>query len=95
MQLTKHEVGSPVDMAKSYMQARPPWASSTLRRSGSRTPSPMAIDIFKDETPFSVGGNLSSSAQVLFGLLLLDDRLTFNCLSYSLCNKMFYGNFKF
>lgn len=61
--LTKREVGSPVDMAKSYMQARPPWASPSLRRSGSRTPSPMAIDLFKEETPFSVGGNLLSSAQ--------------------------------
>ncbi|WOG85761.1 hypothetical protein DCAR_0104954 [Daucus carota subsp. sativus] len=54
--------GSPVDMAKSYMQARPPWASP-LRHSGSRTTSPMAIDLFKDEKLSSADGSSVPSAQ--------------------------------
>lgn len=66
MQLAKVDKGSPVDVAKSYMQARPPWASPSLRHSGSRTPSPMALDLFKDEKLSSVDGNSFSSAQVLF-----------------------------
>ncbi|XP_074342292.1 protein KAKU4-like [Apium graveolens] len=55
--------GSPVGVAKSYMQARPPWASPSLRNSGSRTPSPMVIDHFKDEKLSSVDGSSFSSAQ--------------------------------
>ncbi|XP_074334210.1 uncharacterized protein LOC141671768 isoform X2 [Apium graveolens] len=61
--LAQVDKGSPVDVAKSYMQARPPWASPSLRNSGSRTPSPMVIDLFKDEKLSSVDGSSFSSAQ--------------------------------
>lgn len=71
MQLAKVDKGSPVDMAKSYMQARPLWASP-LRHSGSRTPSPMAIDLFKDEKLSSVDGSSFPSAQVLVIYYLFD-----------------------
>ena len=67
MQIANIDKGSPVDMAKSYMQARPPWASP-LRHSGSRTTSPMAIDLFKDEKLSSADGSSVPSAQVWFTL---------------------------
>lgn len=70
MQVAQVENGSPVDVAKSYMQALPPWASPSLRHSGSRTPSPMATDLFKDEKLFSVDGSSFPSAQVLFMVLV-------------------------
>lgn len=72
MQLAQVDKGSPVDVAKSYMQARPIWASPILRHSGSRTPSPspMAIDLFKDEKLSSVEGSFFPSAQVLFIVLV-------------------------
>ncbi|KAK1367616.1 hypothetical protein POM88_033708 [Heracleum sosnowskyi] len=67
--LAKVDKGSPVDVAKSYMQARPPWASPSLRHSGSKTPSPMAIDLFKDEKLCSVDGSSFPSAQQKRGTL--------------------------
>lgn len=63
MQVAEGEAGSPVDMAKSYMQRRPPWASP--RHMESRTPSSMVIELFDEGTPYSVS-NSSSLAQVLF-----------------------------
>ncbi|XP_074348541.1 protein KAKU4-like isoform X2 [Apium graveolens] len=44
------------DMARSYMQACPPWASSNLRPSGLRTPSPSQI-------AFTIGGSSFPCAQ--------------------------------
>ncbi|KAM7459701.1 hypothetical protein LguiA_036695 [Lonicera macranthoides] len=58
--VTEGEAGSPVDMAKSYMQRRPPWASP--RHMESRTPSSMVIELFDEGTPYSVS-NSSSLAQ--------------------------------
>ncbi|KAL8103874.1 hypothetical protein AgCh_028173 [Apium graveolens] len=41
----------------------PPWASPSLRNSKSRTPSPMVIDLFKDEKLSSADGSSFPSAQ--------------------------------
>ncbi|XWS17924.1 hypothetical protein CRYUN_Cryun33cG0109900 [Craigia yunnanensis] len=51
------EAGSPVDMAKSYMRNRPPWASPSTNIIEFRSPSPIGMPLFKEEIPFSVGGN--------------------------------------
>uniref|UniRef100_A0A7C9A8X1 Uncharacterized protein n=1 Tax=Opuntia streptacantha TaxID=393608 RepID=A0A7C9A8X1_OPUST len=50
-QATRNEKGSPVDVAKSYMQNRPGWASPTLNHSEFRSPSPFLH--FKEEMPRS------------------------------------------
>ncbi|XP_022729032.1 protein KAKU4 isoform X2 [Durio zibethinus] len=51
------EAGSPVDMAKSYMQTRPPWASPSTKNIEFRSPLPAGLPLFKEETPYSIGGN--------------------------------------
>ncbi|XP_059305629.1 protein KAKU4 isoform X1 [Lycium ferocissimum] len=53
--------GSPVEMAKSYMKVRPPWASPAVDRSGLRTPSKMKAKLFDEETPYTVSGDSLSS----------------------------------
>ncbi|KAL0312243.1 UNVERIFIED_CONTAM: protein KAKU4 [Sesamum radiatum] len=53
--------GSPVDLARSYMKDRPPWASPT-RNFELRTPLTTTMKLFKEETVYSVGqDHLSSS----------------------------------
>ncbi|XP_010265426.1 PREDICTED: protein KAKU4 [Nelumbo nucifera] len=47
------EVGSPVDMAKSYMRTRPPWASASFSHLGSQSSSPTAVYMLKEGTPFT------------------------------------------
>ena len=66
MQATEDQVGSPADMAKSYMQARPPWASPSAKHVELKSPSPIGMQLFVEETPFSIGGNSASSSKVLF-----------------------------
>ncbi|CAI8599742.1 unnamed protein product [Vicia faba] len=51
--------GSPVDVAKSYMRARPPWASPSVDHTKPSTPS--GIQLFKEETPHLFGGNSTAS----------------------------------
>ncbi|KAI8031743.1 Acyl-CoA-binding domain-containing protein 4 [Camellia lanceoleosa] len=63
-QVTKGGLGSPVDMAKWYMQARPPWTSPSKDYVEFRTPSAMGREILKEETP-SIAGNVLSSSKVL------------------------------
>nr|XP_043640321.1 protein KAKU4-like isoform X2 [Erigeron canadensis] len=60
-QAAEVEAGSPVDVAKSYMKARPPWASP-ISRDNSLTPSPLAADLFKERTPYISGGGTSFSS---------------------------------
>ncbi|CAL5439761.1 unnamed protein product [Camellia sinensis] len=67
-QVAKGGLGSPVDMAKWYMQARPPWASPSKDYVEFRTPSPMGREILKEETPFIAGNALSSSKQKMYSL---------------------------
>ncbi|CAI9772299.1 unnamed protein product [Fraxinus pennsylvanica] len=54
------EVGSPVDMAKSYMKVRPPW-TSPAKQIEVRTPSTMMMEPFREGTQFSVGNDSLSS----------------------------------
>ncbi|XVF35750.1 hypothetical protein REPUB_Repub18cG0173100 [Reevesia pubescens] len=57
------QAGSPVDMAKSYMQTRPPWASPSTENIEFRSSSPIGRPLFKEETPYSIGSNFLSSSK--------------------------------
>ncbi|GLT58308.1 hypothetical protein SLA2020_312100 [Shorea laevis] len=63
------EAGSPVDMAKSYMRTRPPWASPSMSHIEHRSPSPIQMHIFKEleGTPYSIAGNSLSSSKLKRG----------------------------
>ncbi|XP_047942422.1 protein KAKU4-like isoform X2 [Salvia hispanica] len=54
--------GSPVDMARSYMKERPPWASPT-EHVELRTPLTTTMKLFKERTPYSVTEDILSSSQ--------------------------------
>ncbi|XP_023887986.1 protein KAKU4 [Quercus suber] len=62
--VTEDQVGSPADMAKSYMRARPPWASPTAKHVELKPPSPIGMQLFAEETPYSIGGNSASSSKL-------------------------------
>lgn len=59
------EVGSPVDVARSYMRERPPWASPT-EHVELRTPLTTTVKLFKERTPYSVTDESSSKVQFFF-----------------------------
>ncbi|XP_075640819.1 protein KAKU4 [Castanea sativa] len=61
---TEDQVGSPADMAKSYMRARPPWASPSAKHVELKSPSPIGMQLFEEETPYSIGGNSASSSKL-------------------------------
>lgn len=63
-QVSEGETHSPVDMAKSYMQARPPWTSPSLNSVEFKTTSPIRMQPFKAEAPYSIGSNSPSSAKL-------------------------------
>jgi len=65
-----------VDLAKSYMQARPLWASPSTNHIQLQSPSSMGKELFKEATPFSVGGKSLSPSKVLFGSLSLSSPFT-------------------
>ncbi|XP_062021588.1 protein KAKU4 [Rosa rugosa] len=48
--------GSPVDVAKLYMRALPPWASPSNQHGELRSTSPLGLQLFNEETPYSIGG---------------------------------------
>ncbi|KAG9456352.1 hypothetical protein H6P81_000860 [Aristolochia fimbriata] len=50
----ERETGSPVDLAKSYMQSRPPWASPLLLNVKMKSPSPIQLNFSDDETQHAV-----------------------------------------
>ncbi|KAJ1420133.1 hypothetical protein SESBI_14573 [Sesbania bispinosa] len=54
--------GSPVDVAKSYMRARPPWASPSIDHI--KPPTVAGIQLFKEETPNLFDGNSTSSSKL-------------------------------
>ncbi|XP_041994851.1 protein KAKU4-like isoform X1 [Salvia splendens] len=54
--------GSPVDMSRSYMKERPPWASPT-EHIELRTPLTTTMKLFKERTPYSVTEDILSSSQ--------------------------------
>lgn len=64
VQVIEGEIGSPVDVAKSYMSARPPWASPCLNTAGQRCASPVRMPFSKEDALFSIGGNSSSPSKV-------------------------------
>lgn len=66
LQVNNEEMGSPVDVAKSYMQARPPWASPSTSNFEFKSPSPLGLQLFKEETSYSISGNPLSSSKVPF-----------------------------
>jgi len=61
--------GSPVDVAKSYMCTRPPWASPSIDHTKPQTPS--GIQLFKEETPYLFGNNSMPSSKVPFNVLFV------------------------
>lgn len=66
VQVTEDEGGSPVDMAKLYMKARPLWASPSFKQGELKSPSSTSAQLFIEETPGSPGGNVVSSSKVPF-----------------------------
>ncbi|KAJ4835875.1 hypothetical protein Tsubulata_030854 [Turnera subulata] len=60
--VTEGEAGSPVDLAKTYMRARPPWASPSV--DGIQSLSQTGLQLFKESTPISVGGNSLTSSKL-------------------------------
>lgn len=64
---TLEDAGSPVDVAKSYMRARPPWASPSKDIS---PPSPLGIQLFKENAPHLINKNSILSPKVLFDIIL-------------------------
>ncbi|XP_023524140.1 protein KAKU4-like [Cucurbita pepo subsp. pepo] len=58
------ETGSLVDVAKSYMRERPLWASPSANNFEFKSPSPSRLQLFKEETSFSVSGNPLSSSKI-------------------------------
>lgn len=66
LQANDEEMGSPVDVAKSYMRARPPWASPSTNNFEFKSPSPLGLQLFKEETSYSITGNPLSSSKVPF-----------------------------
>ena len=65
-QVVEDEVGSPVDMAKLYMRTRPLWASPTFKNGEFNSLSPAGAHLFREETPYSFGGNSLSSSKVVY-----------------------------
>ncbi|XP_027354421.1 protein KAKU4 isoform X2 [Abrus precatorius] len=59
---TPKDEGSPVDVAKSYMRSRPPWASPSIDHT--KPPTPPGIQLFKEETPHLFGDNSLSSSKL-------------------------------
>ncbi|KAG2699899.1 hypothetical protein I3843_07G209000 [Carya illinoinensis] len=62
--VTEVEGGSPVDMARSYMRGLPPWASPSANHIEFKSLSPVGIRPYKEETPYSFGGNSASSSKL-------------------------------
>ncbi|CDP18011.1 unnamed protein product [Coffea canephora] len=67
LQRSENEAGSPIDVAKSYMKSRPPWASPLAEhielRTASAIPSEMTRELFREKTPASCGGGSLSSSK--------------------------------
>uniref|UniRef100_A0A7N0TCE6 Protein KAKU4 n=1 Tax=Kalanchoe fedtschenkoi TaxID=63787 RepID=A0A7N0TCE6_KALFE len=62
--ITEGEAGSPVDVARTYMRARPPWASPTATLSEIRSPTPVKIQTLAEGSSYpNPGAGLSSQAK--------------------------------
>ncbi|XP_068648851.1 uncharacterized protein [Aristolochia californica] len=51
------DMGSPVDLAKSYMQSRPPWASPSLLNITLKSPSPIRLKFSDDEAQHAMSNH--------------------------------------
>ncbi|XP_068338033.1 protein KAKU4-like isoform X7 [Pyrus communis] len=60
----EHKGGSPVDVAKVYMRARPSWASPSIKHGELRSPSSIGMQHFDEETPYSTGGNSAPTSKL-------------------------------
>ncbi|CAN6540152.1 unnamed protein product [Malus baccata var. baccata] len=58
------EGGSPVDVAKVFMRARPSWASPSIKHGELRSPSSIGMQHFDEETPYSTGGNSAPTSKL-------------------------------
>ncbi|KAK9946776.1 hypothetical protein M0R45_012222 [Rubus argutus] len=56
--------GSPADVAKSYMRARPPWASPSIQHGELKSASPLGMQLFNEESKYSIGGNSVSTSKL-------------------------------
>ncbi|KAE8671412.1 COP9-signalosome 5B [Hibiscus syriacus] len=74
------EAGSPLDMAKTYMRTHPPWASPALNDIEFRSQRPFGVPLFKEETPYSIGGKYLSSSKVLLYAYSFVDWMSNVCL---------------
>ncbi|KAJ8763834.1 hypothetical protein K2173_003616 [Erythroxylum novogranatense] len=62
--VSDNEEGSPVDLAKCYMQSRPPWASPSLNHTQCSSASPTGVHLFKESTLFLLGSNSASTSKL-------------------------------
>ncbi|XP_011031358.1 PREDICTED: uncharacterized protein LOC105130507 isoform X2 [Populus euphratica] len=67
---TEGETGSPVDLAKTYMRERPPWASPSTDHIQLQSPPSMGKELFVESTPFSVSGRSLSQSKLSRGFLV-------------------------
>ncbi|KAK2645510.1 hypothetical protein Ddye_020705 [Dipteronia dyeriana] len=63
-EFTEGEAGSPVDVAKSFMQTLLSWTSSSKSYIGYKSPSPTGAQLFKEETTYSLGYSSSSASKM-------------------------------
>lgn len=69
MQDDLRDEGSPVDLAKSYMLSRPPWASPSSFKFGFRTPPSAGSLYFNDKNPTT--NHLLASSKVHKGSVVI------------------------
>lgn len=62
--------GSPADVAKSYMRARPPWASPSIQHGE-------GMQLFNEESKYSIGRNSVSTSKVTFEIFSYVSFLSF------------------
>ena len=86
MQVTEGDMASPVDMAKSYMRSRPPWASQSWNNTELKTPPPIGILHYSDESSHPMAHYSSPLTKVLSKIFILnffDNRFILNCFLFS------------
>lgn len=69
--------GSPADVAKSYMRARPPWASPSIQHGELKSTSPQGMQLFNEESKYSIGRNSVSTSKVTFEIFSYVSFLSF------------------
>lgn len=73
--------GSPVYVAKSYMRARPPWASPSIDQISPQTS--IAIQFFNEETPYLFSRNSIMSPKVPVDMTFLFLKILY--ISFGFC----------